>query len=65
MLGIKSEPPKERGIIVFSLIVKLNFFFFTFIYKLYIFLKNDFINLITIRKIFNFFKYDFIFGFNI
>jgi len=65
MLGRKSEPPKGRGIIVFSLIAKLNFFLFTFIYKLYIFLKNDFINLITIRKIFNFFKYDFIFGFNI
>ena len=63
MLGIKSESPKERGIIVFSLIAKLNFFLFTFIYKLYIFLKNDFINLFTIRKIFNFFKYDFIFWF--
>ena len=65
MLERKSEPAKGRGIIVFSLIAKLNFFLFTFIYKLYIFLKNDFINLFTIRKIFNFFKYDFIFGFKI
>ena len=44
----KASQPKERGKIVFSLIAKLDFFLFTFIYKLYIFLINDFINLLTL-----------------
>ena len=61
----KASQPKERGKIVFSLIAKLDFFLFTFIYKLYIFLINDFINLFTIRKRFNCFKYYFVFCFNI